>query len=92
MHSSYGHAPSHVSDDAERTRNLFDVKIIIFFCELDKYIRKHSTRTHTHPYEYMYANFTPISTSETLCRHILRLTQAPRCRREHRLPLKTQRR
>jgi hypothetical protein len=30
MHSSYGHAPSHVSDDTERTRNLFDVKIIIF--------------------------------------------------------------
>ena len=52
--------------------------------------RRHSTRTHTHPYEHTYANPTPMSTFEGLSRQILKFTkspQTPRCRGARRLPL-----
>jgi hypothetical protein len=55
--------------------------------------RRHSQRTHTHPYEYTHANPTPRSIFEDCAGKSSRLTkspQAPRCRRERRLPLKAQ--
>jgi hypothetical protein len=55
--------------------------------------RRHSQRTHTHPYEYAHANPTPRSIFEDRAGKSSRLTkspQAPRCRRERRLPLKAQ--
>jgi hypothetical protein len=39
----------------------------IFFYELHKYRRRHSTRMHTHPYEHTYANTIHMSTSKRLC-------------------------
>jgi hypothetical protein len=53
--------------------------------------RRHSQRTHTHPYEYTHANPTPRSIFEDCAGESSRLTkspQVPRCRRERRLPLK----
>jgi hypothetical protein len=55
--------------------------------------RRHSQRTHTHPYEYTHANHTPRSIFDDCAGKSSRLTklpQAPRCRRERRLPLKVQ--
>jgi hypothetical protein len=55
--------------------------------------RRHSQRTHTHPYEYTHANPTPRSIFEDCAGKSSRLTkspQTPRCRRERRLPLKAQ--
>jgi hypothetical protein len=55
--------------------------------------RRHSQRTQTHPYEYTHANPTPRSIFEDCADKSSRLTkspQAPRCRRERRLPLKAQ--
>jgi hypothetical protein len=55
--------------------------------------RRHSQHTHTHPYEYTHANPTPRSIFEDCAGKSSRLTkspQAPRCRRERRLPLKAQ--
>jgi hypothetical protein len=55
--------------------------------------RRHSQRRHTHPYEYTHANPTPRSIFEDCAGKSSRLTkspQAPRCRRERRLPLKAQ--
>jgi hypothetical protein len=55
--------------------------------------RRHSQRTHTRPYEYTHANPTPGSIFEDCAGKSSRLTkspQAPRCRRERRLPLKAQ--
>jgi hypothetical protein len=55
--------------------------------------RRHSQRTHTHPYEYTHANPTPRSIFEDYAGKSSRLTkspQAPRCRRKRRLPLKAQ--
>jgi hypothetical protein len=55
--------------------------------------RRHSQRTHTHPYEYTHINPTPRSIFEDCAGKSSRLTkspQAPRCRRERRLPLKAQ--
>jgi hypothetical protein len=55
--------------------------------------RRHLQRTHTHPYEYTHANPTPRSIFEGCAGKSSRLTkspQAPRCRRERRLPLKAQ--
>jgi hypothetical protein len=55
--------------------------------------RRHSQRTHTHLYEYTHANPTPRSIFEDYADKSSRLTkspQAPRCRRERRLPLKAQ--
>jgi hypothetical protein len=55
--------------------------------------RRHSQRTHTHPYEYKHANPTLRSIFEDCAGKSSRLTkspQAPRCRRERRLPLKAQ--
>jgi hypothetical protein len=55
--------------------------------------QRHSQRMHTHPYEYTHANPTPRSIFEYCAGKSSRLTkspQAPRCRRERRLPLKAQ--
>jgi hypothetical protein len=55
--------------------------------------RRHSQRTHTYPYEYTHVNPTPRSIFKDCAGKSSRLTkspQAPRCRREHRLPLKAQ--
>jgi hypothetical protein len=55
--------------------------------------RRYSQCTHTHPYEYTHANPTPRSIFEDCAGKSSRLTkspQAPRCRRERRLPLKAQ--
>jgi hypothetical protein len=55
--------------------------------------RRHSQRTHTHPYEYTHANPTPRSIFEDCASKSSRLTkspQTPRCRRERCLPLKAQ--
>jgi hypothetical protein len=55
--------------------------------------RRHPQRTHTHPYEYTHANPTPRSIFEDCAGKSSRLTkspQAPRCRRERRLPLNAQ--
>jgi hypothetical protein len=55
--------------------------------------RRHSQRTHTHPYEYTHVNLTPRSIFEDNAGKSSRLTKSPqasRCRREGRLPLKAQ--
>jgi hypothetical protein len=65
--------------------------VFLFFCELIH--RRHSQRTHTHPYENTHANPTPRSIFEDCAGKSSRLTkspQAPRCRGERRLPLKAQ--
>jgi hypothetical protein len=65
-------------------------ELMIFF-RITQYNVDAHTRTHTHLYEYTYANLTPMSTSKGLSWQILRFTklpQASRCRRGRRLPLK----
>jgi hypothetical protein len=55
--------------------------------------RRHSQRTHTHPYEYTHTNPTPRSIFEDCADKSSRLTkspQTPRCRQERRLSLKAQ--
>jgi hypothetical protein len=76
------------------TRSLYNriIRNMFFFAN---YIihRRHSQRTHTHPYEYTHANPTPRSIFEDCAGKSSRLTkspQAPRCRRERRLLLKAQ--
>jgi hypothetical protein len=63
----------------------------IFFLRITQYnIDAHNARTLT-SYEHTYTNPTPMSTSEGLIWQISRFTkssQAPRCRRGHRLSLK----
>jgi hypothetical protein len=55
--------------------------------------RRHSQRMYTHPYKYMHVNPTSRSIFEDCAGKSSKLTkspQAPRCRQEHRLPLKAQ--
>jgi hypothetical protein len=71
-----------------------DRKRIIFF-ELHNffYFYRHSQHAHTHQYEYTHANPTLRSIFKDCAGKSSRLTkspQAPRCRRERRLPLKAQ--
>jgi hypothetical protein len=67
-------------------------KTFLFFSNYTIH-RRHSQRTHTHPYEYTHANHTPRSIFEDCAGKSSRLTKSPqasRCRRERRLPLKAQ--
>jgi hypothetical protein len=48
-----------------------------------------TTRMYTHPYEYMYASPTPMSTSEWLSWRFPKSPMAHRRRRERRIPLDT---
>jgi hypothetical protein len=69
-----------------RRNILFSMVQILFFCET-QYIRRRShVRMYTRPYERTHAHPTPLSTSEELNRHILRLTRSPLASRH--LPLK----
>jgi hypothetical protein len=70
----------------------FAIAIIFFFANYTIH-RRHSQHTYTNPYEYTHANPTPRSIFEDCAGKSSRLTkspQAPRCRRERRLPLKAQ--
>jgi hypothetical protein len=75
-----------------KKRALFRKCLVTFFSNYTIH-RRHSQRTHTHPYEYTHANPTPRSIFEDCAGKSSRLTKsphAPRCRRERRLPLKAQ--
>ena len=66
-----------------------------FFLRLHGTIQTLTMHAHSHLYEHTYANPTPMSIFEDRASKFLRLTkspQAPRCRRERRLPLNAQRR
>ena len=72
----------------------YKINTIIFLFVFNKYClifldytvqRRHSTRTHTHPYEHTYANPTPMNTFEGLSQHARTLT--PMNTRTQTLPL-----
>jgi hypothetical protein len=78
-------AVSFLNTKYERGTNMFFLNYTIH--------RRHSQHMHTHPYEYTHTNPTPRSIFEECAGKSSRLTkspQAPRCRRERRLPLKAQ--
>jgi hypothetical protein len=74
------------------TYGLIGLDFRIFFSTYTIH-RRHSQRTHTHPYEYMHANTTLRSIFKDCAAKSLRLTKSPQascCRRGRRLPMKAQ--